>query len=256
MNSNETTFYRKMHKSVFKMDSYQEVVKASLGQAMVYVLILGLFVGSLSMIRPTMFIFNGLEDFETSFVERFPEFEISDGKLHLDGNESFVFREQNIAFILDPNADDVTVMDDYNNAFLFDQSKIHYKMLDLKGTLGSYNENELINKEILVKEMPQLKLGAVIAFLIGTIMMTINKYFYVLFISVIGLLVCRMGRYKRSFHEVIKISAYVITLPSLMDLLLGVLGFNVNSFGILMMPIVFIYFSAVFRRLHIANEME
>jgi len=226
-------FFQKVYYSIAGFNYYKYFIKQSKWKAIVYLLLLALILGIISMI-PFVYYFNNItNEMATGFSKSVPDFTFENGKLDVRGQMPIIISNSGTTIIIDTSVNtDESILDNYDNALLITSDRMIQKSYANKqvtdfGLIQGFK----IDKKGIETMMPQLslllKIVAAVIIIFGSIFFICFKFISALIISVIGLIINSVTKANLKYVDIFKLSVYSMTLPLLLGTLLNLFTFNV-----------------------------
>jgi hypothetical protein len=222
-------FFPKIYYSIAGFGSYRYFIKQRPGKAVVYLLLLTLILGIVSLVPIVSDYNNVINGFINSFDTKVPEFTLKNGELNVEGKMPIIINDGGSTTIIDTSGKtDESILDNYDNVILITRDKMIQKTFaNQRVTSFSALQGFTMNKENVKRLLPLLKWGTVLIIIFGTIFFICGKFISALLISLIGLIINSSKKAKLTYKAVFQISAYSLTLPLFVGTLLNLIPFNV-----------------------------
>ncbi|MBU3131652.1 DUF1189 domain-containing protein [Clostridium gasigenes] len=255
------SFLKKFINSTYNFKSYNYFISEKLSKAVLYLLLLA-FVSSGFMVLKEGFSFNKeFSKMKTILNEEMPSFTLDNDELIIDSEMPIIYEEDNTIFVIDTSNElDIKSLDKYNsgifigkNELIFKENStkfttIKYSSLELKNSLTSEYVNRIVNTfgNIFII------IGLVLIF----IFLLIGKLISVFAIMPLAaLIIASILNKKLSYSNLIKISAYALTVPILLKTFLKLVGITIPVFFILYYGIGIVYLIFALKNIHLdVNE--
>ncbi|MCX7711117.1 MAG: DUF1189 domain-containing protein [Clostridia bacterium] len=225
-------FLSKFIGSISNFNSYTVFTKLTVGKAFSYLFLLTVLLGTISLIRPVYEFNNGIASFITTFNDQVPDFALQNGKLSVSGKMPITIQDGNQPIIIDTtDQTPVEVLDQYPQGILvLSDRMIQKRVFDTRTTEFSSMAGFSITKADVAGWIPLLKWFSIAIILFGLIGFFIGKIFSALVVSLIALVINSISKANLSYSNLFKISAYALTLPIVLKVLLGLASANVPFF--------------------------
>lgn len=226
MEETKIGFFSSIYYSIAGFAKYRYFLRNSTGRVILYLLILSLVIGIITLI-PQVNLFNNTIDQLTANIDtRIPDFTFADGKLEVRADMPIIIDNEGMgmAIIIDTSPDAEKILDSYDTAMLITSDKIIQKNYVDKNAINlSSFQGLVLSRETVRQTLPIMKpIGAMIFFFSG-IFFICGKFISALIVSLIGLIINSVKNTRLSYRNIFKISVYSLTLPFLLSTLLGLL---------------------------------
>ena len=258
MEQKKAGFFSKVFYSISNMSFYETVIKESVGKAFKYLVLFSLILGAISSIKPVISFLSTIDLLDDFLTKDVPDFTFTKGELTIEGKMPMVIDAgDRAAIIIDTSGkSDESVLDKYNQGtFISNTYMINKKnaaqteRIDFS-QLGSFT----FTKSSLTIFLSRLKPFTALFPIVIIIAMLTVKLIDSMFISVLAAIVGSIIKINLSYVQTYSIGIYAMTLPSIIEFLVGLLPFNIPFFFVLYYAIVIIYLYNAFS--HIKKEME
>ena len=243
MNDPGMGFFQKIFHSVAGFDKYRYFLRQRPGKAVVYLLLLSLILGALSLI-PVVFDYNKtVSEFIVGFDESVPNFTFENGKLSVEGDMPIIFGEGSSTLIIDTSGQaDESILNDYDTAVLITSDRMIQKTYANKQVTNfSLMQGVNFDRESVKRVLPILKSLSIFIIIFGVIFFICAKFFSALIVSLIGLIINAAAGANLPYRDIFKISAYSLTLPLFIGTLINLSGVNVPFLSLVFYVIAIVY---------------
>ena len=235
MSEAKMNFFTSIYKSVSDFHSYKQFVRNSVGKAITYLLLFSLLLGLISLIRPVYDFNQGISLLVDNFEENIPEFSFENGLLEVSGEMPIIMGDYNSVVIIDTtgNTGDA-ILDDYRHGILLLNDRMVQKEASGK-TVTDYSpfQGLSVTKEDVRGWIPLLKWVSVLIIIFGLIGFIIGKFVSALIMSLIGLIINAITKAGLTYGNIFKLSAYSLTLPIFLKVLLGFIPVTLGWFWLI-----------------------
>ncbi len=243
MNNTKPNFFRCFFYSITSFDKYRLFLRQSVGRAVVYLLLLSLFIALIVGI-PTWIEYNKImESFALNFDSLVPDFRLADGKLEVSGEMPIVVGDDTYPIVIDTSADaEVRILDQYDTVMLITSDKIIQKnYVDKTVTPLNMFQGLTLTRDDIAQTIPLMKPIGVFVFVFMGIFFILGKFISALIISLLGRAINSAKRTNLSYKGIFKISVYAMTLPLLICTALDFVPLRIPFIWVLFYAIAFIY---------------
>ena len=237
MDEIKLSLWEKFIISLYKFKESSQLIKESTGKAFLYLFILTIILGSVS-IAPTIVAFNqGMNYIGPEITNELPDFELKNGTLSVDKEMPIVIGDERTKIIID-TTDNTKIEDikDYSQIILLTKTKMYQKNLgQVQNYDYSFFGNTVINKAYLLNLIPKIRnFGYVIIIVFGLLIYFIGKVISALIISVIGQIVNSSLHLNIDYSKIFSLSIYALTAPMLIkSIIVRLAHVNIPFFGFL-----------------------
>lgn len=226
MDNTRLNLYKRFINSINGFNGYRQLLYESAGKAVLYVFLLTLLLGAVSIIQPIREIDKGVTLFADNFEKEVPNFELNNGVLTVEGKMPVIIKSEEMTIIIDTSENaDQSILDDYDNAILLTRTQMIQKNYSnvYSASFDSF-KGIIIDKEAFRHALPYVK-GIIVCFLVLSIFVFIaGRYLSALLISVVGLIVNSSFKANLHFMDIYRISLYSMTLPLIICAILNLTG--------------------------------
>lgn len=237
--------------SITRPAAYRQLRDEKGGRVFLYLLILALVLGTISMLLPLAQFLQGVDEMIAVYKQSAPEFRFENGELAVDAEMPIIFDDprQNAIYIIDTSGETgMEALEEYdrglvltNRMAIIKQNRLQQRVIDLAELRGLR-----FNKEIFGGFLPYLKAISLLILLFGWIGFICGKLLSGLWVALIGLIIFSTTRLKEPFGRLYKMSIYALTLPILVKTILEAVGWKPSWFFLVYYVIaaVYIYLAA------------
>lgn len=251
-------FFETMHKSMFDIGYYKTFIDSKLKKSILYIILFGLFIGSLSMIKMTVLFSDYYNSIQTDFNKNVPEFVIEEGTLSTEGGVVFERKNEEFEILINPEVVGTTMKTEaLSGIYLTKDSLVVktpfiYDVIDYK----LYGDT-IITKLKVSKYLSTIKNASIIGlFLLGTALGMVTKILDSFMVSIVGLIVNKTNKYKMNYKNIYKIGVHALTFPSIVAVIADIFLMNTPLFTIMYFFVIVAYYSRVFRSLTDIPEQD
>ncbi len=213
--NNTPSFPMKLLRSLYDISYYAEVLKHKTSKAVTFALLIALFFGSLSMIRPLVEWNRTIDSIIQDIHLHLSPFTISEGVLTSTSKSPYALNMNGLAVVVDPASEETTLQAGADFGFYFTKTKMIIRNGLNKGTDITYKDflKEDFGKEDLKGLVSTMKLGGwfliPLGGLYGIVMVFISATITMFFGRVVYAFSRKALSYRDSF--VVAIHAQVLT---------------------------------------------
>ncbi|MCF0147087.1 MAG: DUF1189 family protein [Clostridium sp.] len=236
------SFIKKLKISITSIKGYNDLIKEKLSKAIIYSLLFSLIIGviqgiisfvTISSIQNTMENVISSDEFKFTLQDGILNFENS--PIKTEEGRNIVYIDTNISLDEKESIRSIVVHKDSSIAILRDGISVR---LNGEETNFKFNEVPLvgqINNEMLLKSLNIIGIAKYIAFFSSIILTYIIFMLNSLILSVIGLILNGINKLGLKYENILKISIYATTAPTILGLI-----FPLGTYGILISGMYFI----------------
>lgn len=233
-------FFDRVRISITNIKGYKDLIKENLSKAILYSLILSLFIGSFLGAFSFVTIGKLQSDMKDLILSEEFKFTLEDGVLNFEnspikeeyGGDMIVYIDTNISLNEVDSIRKLVVHKDESLAILKDG--ISYR---IDGNQFNYKFSELplieeINNEIILKSLNLIDIVKYLVFFISIILTYFNFIINSLLLSVCGIIINKLNNVKINYKDILKISIYATTLPTILGIIIPIGVFSLLISGI------------------------
>lgn len=223
-------FWTKIISSVEGLKHYEDVLKETVGKSVLYLLLIALLFGTIGSIRGAVDFNNKTSNLIQMYNDKWPNFELKDGELTVEGNMPMVLSEDKDYYVMvdTTNNTNPDVLDSYSKGLLILKDKIIEKqnatqtqVIDFKSLQGM-----TINKDVVNNYLPLVKIITPFIF-IGTILWYfIGGLLSALCLASIALIINAIFKTDLKYGQLYSLSIYALTTPLIIDMILKILSIH------------------------------
>lgn len=236
-------FFHKIYYSMAGFNYYRYFIRQRTGKAVVYLLLLTLIIGIVSLI-PVVYNYNNvINEMINGFDKSVPGFTFENGKLDVQGKMPIIIDNAGSTMIIDTSGQtDESVLDKYDRAILITSDKMIQKNFANKQVTDfSILQGFRLDKNSVKRFLPLLKWFATLILIFGSIFFIGIKFLSALVVSIIGLIINGSKKSHLRFADIFKLSAYSLTLPLLLGTLLDLIPVTIPYLWLIFYLIAFVY---------------
>lgn len=213
--NNKQSFPVKLYRSLYDITYYVEVLKEKTSKAIKFGILIALFFGSLSMVRPLVEWNRTIDQILVDMDLHLAPFAISEGILTSTSKDPYALNMEGLAIVVDPNSTETTLQPDASFGFYLTKDKMVIRNGLGSGNSMAYGEflKESFGKEDLKTLISTMRLGGLVLMplgaLYGIVMLFLSAAITLLFGRVVYAFSRKAISYRDSF--VVAIHAQVIT---------------------------------------------
>lgn len=251
-NENRAGFFKQVGNSMMSFESYEYFNKKKLGKSFLYMFLISLIFGGL-LLGKILYEYNtSINLFTRDFDQKVPQFVLANGELHANSDKYMEIRDDSDIIVIDTsNGTTISTLDPYASGVLLTRDNVYLKKSEFQVTTYSMKDLDgaYLDRNILKSWLPILKYANIFIGTFFLLFFFVGKIISTFFASLLGLAANEIRRSKLSFGEIYKLTAYMITLPTIAQVILGCFDQSIPHFGFLYYGIIFIYQLMVFKLL-------
>lgn len=226
-------FWMKIVSSVQGIKHYEDVLKETVGKAVLYLLLISLLLGAVGSIRGAIDTNNGISKFIEVYNDKCPNFELKDGELNVEGNMPMVLaKEQDYYFVIDTtNSTSPDVLNSYSNGILILKDKLIQKKNEVQTQVIDFKslQGMTINKDVVNSYLPVVKIILPLIFIGNILWYFIGSLLSALFLALFALIINAIFKTGLKYEQLYSISIYALTTPLLIDMVFKI--FSIEHFA-------------------------
>lgn len=254
MEKRKLNFWMKIVSSVQGIKHYENVLKETVGKAVLYLLLISLLLGAIGAIRGAIEVNDGISKFIKIYNDKCPNFELKDGELSVDGNMPIVLSEDKDYYIVidTTNNTNPDVLDSHSKGILILKDRMIQKKNEAQTEVTDFEslQGATINKNIVNRYLPFAKviipfifLGNMFGYFLGGLLSS-------LFLALFALIINGIFKTKLKYGQLYSLSIYALTTPLIIDTLFKILNLEHFSFYWLVYHIIaYVYIGFVLNKL-------
>ncbi|MFT8314385.1 MAG: DUF1189 domain-containing protein [Clostridium sp.] len=255
-------FFEKLISSVQGIKHYQDVLKETVGKSILYLLLIALLFGFIGAIRGAVDVNNGISELIKIYNTKWPNFELKDGELNVDGNMPMILSQDKDYYVVidTTNSTNPNVLDSYDKGILILKDKAIEKRneattqtIDFKSLQGI-----TLNKSIINNYLPFIKLIIPFIFIGNILRYFLGGLISALFLALFALIINAVLKTNLKYGQLYSISIYALTTPFIIDVIFGIFSIQYFSYYWLFYhAIAFVYVGfAIFKLKDSKNSTE
>ncbi|MFD1739436.1 DUF1189 domain-containing protein [Bacillus salitolerans] len=245
------SFFKKLGYSTTKPSLLPTMAREGAGRAILYLLLLSLTLGLISGVFQSVRASLDFNRFLQDVSDDLPHFVLENGELEIEGDEPLIFEEDpNSVFIID---DTGTYTRDNVNDLLSDYGTVtlltKYEFISAKPfetrefRFSDLGDALYLNKQMVLDFLPVLSFLPILLGIGVVFWFFIRKLIMGLIYALVGLIVSAIFKKGYSFGTMYSMGLYAITLPTIIDILLMMIGINLTWFVYLAIVVVYFVFA-------------
>jgi len=253
--------FRKFINSTYNFKSYNFFISEKLSKAIIYLLLLAFLSSTFLVFKVGFYFKKDFSYFQKILTNEMPLFTLDNGELIVDSEMPIIFEEGNTIFIIDTTTEfNPNTFNEYTTGIFIGKDALILKENSAEITTMNYSSLQL-TKSFTSEDLSLLvsTFGSVIivfilifVFIFSFVGKLISLF---LIMPLAGLVISSILNKKLSYSNLIKISAYSLTVPILIKTLFKLIGLRVPIFFVLYYGIGFIYLIFAIRNINLdANE--
>ncbi len=247
-------FVKKLKISITSIKGYSDLVKEKISKAIIYSIIFSLIIGTIqglisfvtiSSIQNTIEKAISSDEFKFTFQDGILNFENS--PIKSEKGRNIVYIDTNISLEEKESIRNIVIHKDVSVAILKDG--ISFRINGMERDI-EFSKDEIageINNEKILKALSSIGLAKYIAFITSIILTYIIFMMNSLILSLLGLIINGINKFGLNYENILKISIYATTAPTIIGLI-----FPIGTYGLLISGI---YFIIVVNYLRIKNDV-
>ncbi len=242
MNKEKVSFFSKLFYSIAKFDQYPRMIKEGVGKAFLYLFLFSLIFGTISGVIVGYQTNQGLQAFVGEIEQGLPDFTLTNGELHVEGEMPIVLEEDDTLMIIDTTGlTSPSILDDYPTGLLVFKDSVIYKKSVFETRQYRFSDfgDVTLTKADILTYLPLLKWIGVIFGIFVFLFFYIAKIINAFILTILSFILSAIQKAKISFAQMYSMSIYALTLPILIDVLLKL--FNLNLRWYLYYGIAFVF---------------
>jgi hypothetical protein len=229
MDEIKSGFFQKVVLSFYNFDLYKKVVYEGMKKAIIYLILLSLFLSIFTAINPVRDYLNLIDDFEDILLNDLPDFVIQDGKLLSESDELIIKDFGGLAIIFDPgNKKDESVLTNYISGIYINDKKLVQRSIIYQNISFENFSGINITKKDIIKMFPLLRYLSILLALLFFIADFIGKLISVLLLSLIITPVKNRYMPNFQFSDCMKLSVYAMTPAFVFGSIIAVMGLQTD----------------------------
>lgn len=230
-------FIDQLWKSIADFNFYKSLQNQSFRKTFLYIAKLTIIFGVISLIRPVLFFDRGVDLAGEYFRENIPYFVFKDGKLDVQGDQPFIWEEQetNLIVAMDTSGQiGPEILNGYNEGFFITKDYAIYKRNGIEKREFDFSQltGVTFTKDDVNEWIPYTKWVNVLIVFFGLFGFAAGKLWSALLMAIFGMIICSG---KNRFYDLYTISLYALTLPT-------VIKAGLVLFGVLVPGFILVYY--------------
>lgn len=230
MDNENLSFFQKIYFSITSVKKYKYFLGQKTAKAVIYLLLLSLMVSIAVHILPIYRFYSVIDVVISRYDENVPEFSFKNGQLDVMSDAPVIVNSvvgPYSAIIIDTSGQtDENFLTQYDSAVLLLKDRLIIKDYEKKQYIDYSMTPRISADKASVKSMlPALKWLAIPVALISILFYVGTKFFHVLFISILGVIINWLLKTRLRYRDVLVLSIYSATLAILLSGLLEFIPF-------------------------------
>ena len=228
MSEPKLNFFTKVYYSVTGFENYRYFIKQKTGRTVVYLLLLSLIIGLIGIIQPVIESNKMITQMTEGIESAVPDFTFENGKLDVKAQMPLIIGEGGMTIIIDTSgATSESILDSYDNALLILQDRMIQKnYANQQVTDFSMLQGFKMDRSDIRNMLPLIKWFMLLLFIILPPFIIAGRFLNALFVSIIGMIINSVKNTNLPYRDVFAISAYSLTLPLIIGIILDFAGVN------------------------------
>ena len=252
-----TRFAKQFYESVTRIESYRDRLRGQLGEAIVFLVIVTLSLGTLSMIRPILEFNWGIRQAAIEIERDLPDFILRDGQL--TAAKPFLMRKgkQSIVIMDTSGVHRPEEMEGYMEGVFIGKDRIILQQNGFTRREMGFNEFAGVEftKTDLVRFLPYLQWLDPFIFIFGWFGFFIGKLCSAIILSLLGLIIAVRLQTRMGFKGLYKLSIYALSLPIALKVLLALTGLTIPFFWLIYYGAALTYLGLALSEIKQANDL-
>lgn len=228
------SFWKKIIGSIQGIEHYENMLKETTGKAVLYLLLISLFLGAIGSIRGSIEVNNGISEFIKIYNDNCPNFELINGELSVEGVMPMVLSEDEDNYIIidTTNSTNPDVLDSYSEGILILKDKIIQKENQLQTQVIEFKSLQglTINKDIAYSYFHYAKIIIPFIFIVNILGYFLGGLLSSLFLALFALIINGIFKTKLKYGQLYSLSIYALTTPLIINTILKILSIEHFSF--------------------------
>jgi len=244
MNELKFSFFNRIANSVLNFSFYKHAFKERTGRAVLYLLLLTLFLGVIITIRPLIEFNKNITLFINAFEQKVPDFHLENGELDVYGEMPITIEMGGTLLIIDTSGKtNESVLDQYPGGIFVSRHKMIQKnLLSIREIDFRQFERFTLDKSDISRGLPYMHMTSVLFGILVLVGFVLFRFFTAFFVSFIGMVLGSSAGLRLTFSDAFRISAYALTLPLLITAVVKSAGVYVPFFFVIYIMIAVFYF--------------
>jgi hypothetical protein len=246
MGETRMNFFEKLFSSITAPKMYPRMVREGLGKAFLYLFLFSLIFGTISAVITWYEVNKGVNSFSDLVKADLPEFTLSEGELHVEGDMPIVLEETSSSIIMIDVSGETTpdILDNYESGMLVLKDRMVTKENNIETTEINFSTLTFdLTKDMVVTWLPLLQWLSVIAAVVVFIFFFIGKMVSALLVSVLGLIFSAIQKAEARFGQLYSIAIYALTLPSILKIISSFVAISFPWYIYYAVVLVYVWFA-------------
>lgn len=219
--------FSQLYRSIIDIKSYSYCLKADIGRAFLYLLILTLTLGSLTSLYYSIETNKVIDEGKILYEQELPDFSLTREGISVDAPMPIIIKDEseNALYVIDTTQlPDKGLLDGYDQGVIVGRTKIIHKENIIE--THEYDISSVtkitgdINKERIKRIFNYRWVVFVAIFFFYGMYYYGVKLFIMLFVALLGLIANKVVKTSVKYGSLYKLSAYAVTLPALLSVIL------------------------------------
>jgi len=216
MEEKQIGFFTKVKISLTSPKAYADLLKESMGKAIVYLLLICIIFGGIAAIKDIVTYEQVINNFSVNLKDKVPDFTFKDGELNVAGTMPIILDDDkgNPIIINTDATTDKSLLDNYSSGILITKTELFQKIspTSTKETSFESLKTMTFTNANLSNWLNISKVLVFFTIIIEPLFFFGFKFISVLIITILGLILNAIFKSKLFFKELYKLSIYAITL--------------------------------------------
>lgn len=250
-------FVKQFYESITRIETYRDRLRGPLCEAIVFMVVVTLSLGTLSMIRPILEFNRGIRQVTIGIEKDLPDFILKDGQL--TAAKPFLMRKgkQSIIIMDTSEVHRPEEMEGYTDGVFIGKDRIILQQNGFIRREMRFDEFAGVEftKEDLVRFLPYLQWLDPLILIFGWFGFFIGKLCSAIILSLLGFIIAARLQTRMGFKGLYKLSIYALSLPIALKVLLSFTGLTVPFFWVIYYGAALIYLGLALSEIKQANDL-
>ncbi|MGE5557581.1 MAG: DUF1189 domain-containing protein [Bacillota bacterium] len=212
---------------------YRDLHKLSTGKAFLYLFLFTIVFGGIGLIRPMIFLKNGIEKIKSWYGTNVPEFFLEKGELTVDAEMPIQYKQDDVLIMIDTSGKtDPSILEGYKQGFWIGKDRFVTKQNSFEKREYSYKEMGplRLDKKTVQEWLPFLNYFLYAFAFFAMIFYFVGQMISAWLVAIAASLFGRPAGLKITFGEIYKLGIFALTLPMIIRCAVDLSGVEVPSF--------------------------
>lgn len=226
-------FWTKVISSVEGIKHFKDVLKETVGKSVLYLLLIALLLGVVGSIRGAVDFNNETSKLIQMYNDKWPNFELKDGELTVEGNMPMVLSQDNDNYVIVDTTNNTSpdVLNSHSKGLLILKDKMIEKKNEVQTQVIDFKsfQGMTINKDVVNNYLPLIKVITPFIF-IGTILWYfLGGLLSALLLALFALIINAIFKTDLKYGQLYSLSIYALTTPLIIDVIFKI--FSIQHFS-------------------------